>query len=392
MSSAPIRPSPATGDTLWWKKPAQVSFPVAPPLFALALASGAAARSFFENDRPVTCATFYVLSTVLFWLGWRSDGCCYDSRIYLMDNLFCWIFHTSRILDNMDSPRKLQFLRMFGPPFKNPAHHDHTTVHVSDDCSIEVFRPKGAVRQLPILLYFHGGGHCVGNALKDPQLMMHLKQFKGDVIIARSVYRKAPEHPFPAAADDAIASLEYVSQHAAELGGSVEDICLGGISAGGNLAAVALHHAAEKGIPVRHVCLFVPEMHVNCGMHQSYAESGRLGALPSETLIWFMKAYCPVRKDATNPRCSPALAEKGVLQKVRCGIIVVTASADPLRDSGCEYVEALQAAGVEVAHYMLRGSHSFAHSLDTGTMAQVNATWRNGMGIGLEGGEDKKEN
>jgi len=385
MLSAPLEHG-ADPVVPWWKKPAAVSFPFAVPLYSFAFAYGLAANFYYDRNRPGVTAVFSLLASVNIFLGIRSDGCRYDSRLFLLDNFLCWICHLSRVLTNLAAvdPRSsaiveaTQKTRNTVCPgsmvkmMKNPKNHDWKTIDVSEGCTIELFRPKDAKYPLPILLFFHGGGHCVGSAF-DFFIMEYMKDYKDTLIVASVEYRLAPETPFPGAADDAIAALGYVHTHAVELGGTQDGICLGGMSAGGNLAAVALHHAAEHGIGVQHAYLQVPVCHVNCsgGVHHSFAENGGIGALPCSIMVNWWNAYCPDPARAMDPRCSPIFVAEAVLKKIRCRVIVVTASADVLRDSGVMYVEKLQAAGVDVVHFMLRGSHTFGSMCDTKTMKEV---------------------
>jgi len=366
----------------WWKKPAAVSFPFSLPLYSFAFASGLAANFYYDRNRPGVMVFFSLLASVTMFLGIRSDGCRYDSRIFLLDNFLCWIMHMSRVLTNLAAvdPRSSAIVEatqkvrniLSAESLQKPKTHEWKTIELSEGCTIELFRPKDAQCPLPILLFFHGGGHCVGSAF-DVFIMEYLKDYKDTLIVASVEYRLAPETPFPGAADDAIAALEYLHNHAIELGGTQDDICIGGLSAGGNLAAVALHHAAEHGIGVKHAYLQVPVCHVNCSgcVNHSFAENGGIGALPFSIMINWWNAYCPDPAMATDPRCSPIFVAEAVLKKIGCRVIVVTASADALRDSGVMYAEKLQAAGVDVVHFMLRGSHSFGSFCDTKTMKEV---------------------
>ncbi|PYM23782.1 MAG: hypothetical protein DMD78_10780 [Candidatus Rokuibacteriota bacterium] len=115
---------------------------------------------------------------------------------------------------------------------------------------IRVYRPAGVpdATRLPVLVFFHGGGWVIGDLDTHDTLCRQLTAEAGISVVAVD-YRLAPEHKFPAAADDAWAATKWVVEHAAELGVDPGKLAVGGDSAGGNLAAVVALQARDAGGP-----------------------------------------------------------------------------------------------------------------------------------------------
>ncbi len=172
-------------------------------------------------------------------------------------------------------------------------------------------------------------------------------------------YRLAPEHAFPAAAEDAFAAVAWASEHAAELGGDATRLLVGGDSAGGNLAAVVSQMAREKGTPsiAGQVLLYASLDSAHLDTH-SYWEFGEkpLG-LPTRDVEWFREQYTPDPKKWLDPRLSPLMARdlRGLPPA-----LVVTAEFDVLRDEGETYARLMQEAGVKVKLMRCNGmTHGF---------------------------------
>jgi acetyl esterase len=204
------------------------------------------------------------------------------------------------------------------------------------------YRPHGVGDgPAPTLVFYHGGGFVIGGLDSHDRDCRALAN-RGRCQVIAVDYRLAPEHPFPAAAEDARAALDYVVAHAADLGVDIDRLAVGGDSAGGNLAAVAALHARDVGIPLRLQLLIYPAV---AGLEDEYpsrTENATGYMLDPEAIEWFMKAYHP-EGAPEEWRAAPMLAEshEGIAPA-----LIITAEFDPLRDEGEAYATKLQAAGV----------------------------------------------
>src|SRR5689334_11122171 len=120
-----------------------------------------------------------------------------------------------------------------------------------------LYVPSRAVASGPLLVYFHGGGWVYGDLDSHDPTCRFLAERSGVRVLSVD-YRLAPEHPFPAAYDDAVAAYRWVVEHAAELGGDPTRLAVGGDSAGGNLAALVALTAAREGLPLAFQLLVYP--------------------------------------------------------------------------------------------------------------------------------------
>jgi acetyl esterase len=157
-------------------------------------------------------------------------------------------------------------------------------------------------------------------------------------------YRLAPEHPFPAAVDDAWAALQWAYEHAGDIGADPDRLAVAGDSAGGNLAAVMALMARDHDLRLRLQLLVYPATDFS-RRRPSVKENGQGGYLLTETgMEWFEGHYAP---DRTDWRASPMLApdHRGVAPAA-----VLTCEFDPLRDDGNDYASILAAAGVPVTN------------------------------------------
>jgi acetyl esterase len=210
----------------------------------------------------------------------------------------------------------------------------------------------------PLLVYYHGGGFMFGDLDTHDGVCRLLCAHSGAHVLAID-YRLAPEHPFPAAADDARAALRWAVEHAEELGADPARVGVGGDSAGGNLAAVTAQLAARDGgpAPVLQLLIYpVTDFTRRTGRSRELFAEGFL--LTSSEMEWFEDNYLGAsREAASDPRVSPLLGEDlGGLAPA----IVVTAAFDPLRDEGEAYAHALRAAGTPVTLRRFRGFiHAF---------------------------------
>ena len=217
------------------------------------------------------------------------------------------------------------------------------------DLNYRLYRPEGSGPH-PIVVYFHGGGWVLGDQQSDDPFCRDLCVRSGAVVVSVD-YRHAPEHRFPAAADDAFAAVQWVAANAVELGGIPGRLAVAGWSAGANIAAVASRLARDAGGPDIVAQLLVTPV-TDCDLTRgSYEENADGYILTKPLMEWFWDHYADpqVRSD---PKASPLRADdlSGLPPA-----IVVTSEFDPLRDEGQAYAEALAAAGVPTKQISARG-------------------------------------
>jgi acetyl esterase len=220
-----------------------------------------------------------------------------------------------------------------------------------------LYRPRGAKAgdTLPGLVYFHGGGWVIGDLETHDTVCRELSNAAGAVVVSVD-YRLAPEHPFPAAPDDAIASTRWIAEHARDLGIAADRIGVGGDSAGGNLAlvaAIALRGSLPS--PLRHMLLFYPA--VDAGMQRpSITRNADVLPLTRAAMDWFYSHYVPQQTDRRDWRLSPLGYELRGLPAAH----VLTAGYDVLCDEGLALADALAAAGSSVTRSHFPGHfHGF---------------------------------
>jgi cation diffusion facilitator CzcD-associated flavoprotein CzcO/acetyl esterase/lipase len=217
------------------------------------------------------------------------------------------------------------------------------------DLEYRLYRPASDGPH-PVVVYFHGGGWVLGDHQSDDPFCRDLCK-RSDALIVSVNYRHAPEHRFPAAADDAFAAVQWVAAHATELGGIPGQLMVAGWSAGGNVAAVAAQRARDEGGPQLVGQLLLTPV-TDCDFSRpSYTENAEGYVLTKALMDWFWDYYCDPA-DRTDPRVSPLRAED--LSGLPPAFIV-TAEFDPLRDEGNAYAKALEDAGVPVTHIQAHG-------------------------------------
>jgi len=212
-----------------------------------------------------------------------------------------------------------------------------------------IYRPKSKGPH-PVVVYYHGGGWVLGDAVSDEPMIRDLVD-RSDSLIISVNYRHAPEARFPAAADDAFAALKWVADHVAEIGGIPGQLAVAGWSAGGNLAAVVAQLARDNGGPALSGQLLLTPATDGSKKWPSYSGNGQGFILTESLMDWFWDHYATA-EDRKDPKASPLRASS------LAGLppaMVVTAEFDPLRDEGDAYAEALAKAGVKVKHLRCRG-------------------------------------
>lgn len=211
-------------------------------------------------------------------------------------------------------------------------------------------RPLGEANGLPIILHYHGGGFVAGD-LDTHDGIARFYCRHADAVVVAVDYRLAPEHPFPAAVDDAYAALDWTAEHAGELGGDANRMAVTGDSAGGNLSAVVCQLARDqRGPRMAFQALVYPGVDWNGAA--TYPSRSEFGGgeyfLSNRDMDWFRSLYLTdAPRQVGDPRASPLA--KGDLSGLPPAL-VVTAGCDPLRDEGKTYADRLAAAGVPVEY------------------------------------------
>jgi acetyl esterase len=217
------------------------------------------------------------------------------------------------------------------------------------DIPVRIYWPPIDGRaDLPVVVFYHGGGWALGD-LDTHDHVARAHAIGAEAIVVSVDYRLAPEHPFPAGVDDAWAALQWVAEHAAELGGDPSRIAVAGDSAGGNLSAVVALRARDAGGPPLVFQLLWYPVAVGDLSLPSFTENADAPLLNSDVTAAFLTWYLP-GMDMSDPRALPtdlAPANAATLTGLAPAFIG-TAEHDPLRDDGGKYAEMLSAAGVSV--------------------------------------------
>lgn len=220
---------------------------------------------------------------------------------------------------------------------------------------IRIYRPNGKPN-LPILVYFHGGGWVIGNMDGFEPTVRSLAN-KGEFVVVQVQYQKAPERPFPIPFDDCYRTLEWIVQNAESLRVDRSRIGVGGDSAGGNLAAaVALKARDTKLIELAFQMLIYP-CTGNDGTLRSAIDYQEGYGLTSKMMRWYEAQYAQEERYLTHPYAFPASSAslKGVAPA-----IVVTAEYDTLADDGKRFAQMLERDGVKVVFNEFKGAiHGF---------------------------------
>ena len=216
--------------------------------------------------------------------------------------------------------------------------------------------PVGVAAPSPGLVFLHGGGWVTGD-LETHDALCRVLAIEGRLRVIAIDYRLAPEHPFPAAVDDAIAAFRWIAGEAESLGIDPLQLAVGGDSAGGNLSAVVgLRTRGDARRPALAALLY-PSVDATCAS-ASHRELGQGYYLTERTIVWYRDHY--LGKDPAtrlDPDASPLFAPDLAGAPPS---LVVTAAFDPLRDEAIAYAGRLREAGVPVREERVAGMiHGF---------------------------------
>jgi acetyl esterase len=255
---------------------------------------------------------------------------------------------------------------------------DRTLPGPQGNLPVRVYTPQGQ-GPFPVVVYFPGGGF-VTPSLDTYDASARALANQGQTVVVSVLYRRAPEHRFPAALDDAAAAFRYVQQNAARFNGNPKRVAVAGESAGGNLAtAVALRQKTSGGeLPVFQLLIY-PFLSNDLTTPSHRLSGGGQYLLSNEDLGWYWRQYLgDTWQRERNPEALPLHASTEQLRGLPPAFII-TAQLDPLRDEGSQYGERLQAAGVFAEVRNFEGvTHEFfglGAVLHKATQAQREAGW-----------------
>ncbi|MGE0733189.1 MAG: alpha/beta hydrolase [Alphaproteobacteria bacterium] len=233
---------------------------------------------------------------------------------------------------------------------------------------VRLYTPPGLpAGPAPCLVFFHGGGHVIGDLETHDRVCRLLAERASCKVLAVD-YRLAPEHKFPAGYDDALTALQWAFDNATALGIDPARIAVGGDSAGGTLSAGAAQWARDRKLPLKFQLLVYPATDLAVET-RSRREFGSGYLLTKSLIDWFIGSYSRSPADLLDPRASPGRAEN---LKDLASAAVIVCGCDPLHDEGVTYAEKLHAAGVSVAlgdfPGLLHGSFNMSGALDSSKM------------------------
>ncbi len=249
---------------------------------------------------------------------------------------------------------------VFGDALPVDEVRDMTIPGPAGSLPARLYRPAGIDEPSALLVYFHGGGWVLGDLAVSDSACRFLAVHAGLAVLSVD-YRLAPENPFPAAVEDAVAAFRWAVAQASTLGVDPTAIGVGGESAGGNLAAVVSQvTTTEPGPAPAFQLLFFPVTDLST-KHRSYQLFSTGFFLTEAQMDWYKQRYLSDPADALDPRVSPLLADdvSGLPPAY-----VAVAGFDPLRDEGEAYAHRLKEAGVPTT---LRRHSGLIHAIINAT-------------------------
>lgn len=259
------------------------------------------------------------------------------------------------IADVRGAFRNLWTPAMTGERISLPRIQDLTIPGADAAMPARVYAP-GVAQAYPLIVYLHGGGYVKGGIEESDAFCRNLAHVTRHIVLSLD-YRLAPEHPFPAALDDAMTATTWAATHVAELGGTPGPVVVCGESAGGNLAAVScLQLRGKPQVKIRYQVLLQPVLDFTLSF-PSIAMPETECLVPRADLAWYYRTYRNDRCDPKDPRVSPIYAQD------LAGLppaLIIAAEYDTLRDEAKAYAERLESAGVSTRYICAAGMiHGF---------------------------------
>ena len=210
------------------------------------------------------------------------------------------------------------------------------------DLPARLYLPEDGRSDLPLVVYFHGGGWLLGSIDSHDVATRLLARASGCAVLSVG-YRRGPEWRFPTAVDDAVDSVRWAAASGADLGVDSSRLAVAGDSAGGNLATVAAAVLGDEGGPALALQLLVYPV-TSCDLSTGFDMIYEGHILYRDEMQWHQDNYLTSAEEKLDPRVSPLLGNLAGLPPAA----VVLAECDPIRPQGVRYVEALRAAAVPV--------------------------------------------
>jgi acetyl esterase/lipase len=236
------------------------------------------------------------------------------------------------------------------------------------DIPIRIYHPVDIKDELPVLVYYHGGGWVVGNIDTHDALCRTIAN-SGPFVVVSVDYRMGPEAPFPAAVTDSVAAFNWTAENINKYKGSLENIAVGGDSAGGNLSTVVCLNALKEGsfLPKFQWLIYpATNMTMDTESHKKFADGY---FLTNVLMTYFQKHYLKDFDDLTDWRVSPLCADS------LAGLppaLIQTAGFDPLKDEGIAYAKRMNEEGSNATHTdyggMIHGFINLGGVLDQATV------------------------
>jgi acetyl esterase len=222
------------------------------------------------------------------------------------------------------------------------------------EIALRLFDPRAEREAGPVVIFYHGGGFCVGSIDTHAGLAAEIAR-QLDLPVISVEYRLAPEHPWPSAPDDAEAAARWVADNSAAFGRTFSSMILCGDSAGATLTIVTA--LALRGQPASLPVIMQFPIYPVTDQSRTYASAAAFAdgyGLESVNMDLYDQH---LKADSAHWRASPLLADQAGLPPT----LIVTAALDPLRDQGRAYAARTLAAGVPTSYIEVPGTiHGFA--------------------------------
>ncbi|WP_342131215.1 alpha/beta hydrolase [Hydrogenophaga sp. OTU3427] len=222
---------------------------------------------------------------------------------------------------------------------------DAIAEHGGQRVPVRIYRPHHTQGTLPTVLFFHGGGFVLGSVELMDDIARKLCRDLAAVLVSVD-YRLAPEHPFPAAHDDALVATHWAIRNVAALGGDAHRIAIAGESAGGNLAACTVLALHEQGMHLAAQLLVVPGVDMARDTARIEANGRDYPMLTPADLRDIARLYMGDATEAAAA-CPPSPLHAPRLRGLPPTVIAL-AGHDPLHQEGLAYARRLEAADVPV--------------------------------------------